>query len=248
MPAAVSRYAETKSYLAAQREQDDILVSLKEDFGKYRTRLDPAIIRRTLTLVAEQCCRKFTYTDAQGGIAYRQSKTAVELLERAKLVLRSCCTHATGIPLGGDINPKSNKFLLLDTGLYLRECGLDASDWISDPPEMFVNRGVLAEMHTGLELKKSGSPLQDNQLFYWHRESRGSSAEVDFVLQFGSRIVPLEVKSGKSHNAASYKALMHERNFEIGIKTSVENLAVSDGTHIIPMYLVGDYDMLLRSR
>lgn len=246
MPAAVSKYAETKSYLAAQREQDDILVSLKEDFGKYKTRLDPAVIRRTLTLIAEQSCRKFTYSDPEGGIKYKQSKTATELLERAKIVIRTECTHATGFPLGGDINPKNNKFMLFDTGLYLRECGLASADWITDQPEQFVNRGRLAEMLVGLELKKSGSPLDDNSLYYWHREAKRASAEVDYIVQRGDKIVPLEVKSGTSHNAASYDILMRERGFEIGIKTSSDNLSFSGGTHIIPLYLVSEYSKLLR--
>lgn len=246
MPAAVSKYVETKSYLAAQREQDDILVSLKEDFGKYKTRLDPAIIRRTLTIVVEQTGQKFTYSDKQGGVKYVQAKNAVELLERAKIVIRTECTHATGIPLGGDVNPKNNKFMLFDTGLYLRECGLVAPEWITDPPEKFVDRGKLAEMHVGLELKKSGSPLQDNHLYYWHREMPKSSAEVDYIVQLDDKVVPLEVKSGFSHNAASYDILMRERNFETGIKTSADNLATSNGAHIIPLYLVGEYENLLR--
>lgn len=245
MPAAVQKYAETKSYLAAQREQDDILVSLKEDFGKYKTRLDPSIIRRTLTLVAEQTCRKFTYSDSQGGIKYIQAKKAVELLERAKIIIRTSCTHATGIPLGGDINPKCNKFMLFDTGLYLRECGLATPEWILESSENFIDRGKLAEMHAGLELKKSGASLQDNQLYYWHRETSKSSAEVDYIVQYGDKIVPLEVKSGTSHNAASYKILMQQRGFKVGIKTSADTLATYDNTLIIPLYLIGEYERIL---
>ena len=42
-------------------------------------------------------------------------------MERAKIVMHIDCTHANGIPLGGDINPKGNKFMLLDTGRYLYE-------------------------------------------------------------------------------------------------------------------------------
>ena len=101
-------------------------------------------------------------------------------------------------------------------------------------------------MHVGLELKKSGSPLQDNHLYYWHREMPKSSAEVDYIVQLDDKVVPLEVKSGFSHNAASYDILMRERNFETGIKTSADNLATSNGTHIIPLYLVGEYENLLR--
>ena len=246
MPAAVSKYVQTKSYLAAQQEQDDILLALKEDFGKYKTRLAPDILRRTLTLVAEQTGQKFTYSDTQGGIKYIQAKKAVELLERAKIIVSTLCTHATGLPLGGDINPKGDKFMLFDTGLYLRECGLTAADWILDTNEKFVNRGRLAEMYVGLELKKASSPLRNNQLYYWRRTDKRSTAEVDYIVQYEDNIVPLEVKSGRSHNAPSYRTLMSERGFAYGIKTSADTLQVSGNTYLIPLYLIGEYETLLQ--
>ncbi len=101
-------------------------------------------------------------------------------------------------------------------------------------------------MHAGLELKKSSSPLQDNLLYYWHRETPKSSAEVDYIIQCGDKIVPLEVKSGKSHNAASYNILMRERGFKTGAKTSADNLSSSANTYIIPLYLVGECENLIR--
>ena len=119
MPAAVLAYAETQSYLAARNEQRDIMQNLKEDFAKYKTRVDPAVLRTTLRSVIEQTGRQFTYSNSELELTYAKSKKCPDLMERAKIVMRIDCTHANGIPLGGDINPKDNKFMLLDTGLYL---------------------------------------------------------------------------------------------------------------------------------
>ena len=56
-----------------------------------------------------------------------------------------------------------SKLLMLDVGLYLRECALDVSEWILDAPEKFISRGALAEMFVGLELKKNGTPLMEEK-------------------------------------------------------------------------------------
>ena len=242
MPAAVQRYAETGSYLAAQREQDDILVSLKEDFGKYKTRLSPDVIRNSLMSVVRQSCTKFVYSDSLLGLTYAQSKNATDLLERAKLIVRADCCNANGIPLGGDLNTKSQKFMLLDTGLYLRESGLDVPQWATEPPGKFVNRGMLAEMFVGLELKKAGSPLTENHLFYWHREAKDSNAEVDYLVQFGDRVVPVEVKSGTKGSMKSLRILMAEKNMNLAIRASEENFGSLDGSiRILPLYFIGEY-------
>ena len=58
-----------------------------------------------------------------------------------------------------------------------------------------INRGSLAEQFVGQELLSYSSPLMDAELFYWVREKRGSTAEVDFIIQVGSNIVPIEVKA-----------------------------------------------------
>ena len=247
MPAAVKKFVETGSYLAAQREQDDILVSLKEDFGKYKTRLDPDIIRHTLTSVVRQSCDKFVYSDSLLGLAYAQSKNATDLLERAKLIIRIDCSNANGIPLGSDLNPKSQKFMLLDTGLYLRESGLNVPEWITDPPEKFINRGKLAEIFAGLELKKTGSPFSDNQLYYWRREVSDSNAEVDYIVQFGDKVLPIEVKSGVKGSMKSLYILMQEKNLKLAIRTSEENFgSIDDSIRILPLYFIGEYENFLR--
>lgn len=245
MPGAVLRYVETKSYVAAQAEQDDILISLKADFGKYKTRLAPDVVRNALSSVVRQTGGKFVYSDSLLSLSYAQSKNAVELLERAKLVVRVDCTHANGIPLGADLKTKDVKFFLFDTGLYLRESGLDVANWATDPAVKFVNRGKLAEMFAGLELKKAGTPFHDNRLFYWRRDARESNAEVDYVVQFDSHIVPVEIKSGKSGAMKSLHLLMVEKGFHLAVRASEENFGSLGDIRILPLYFLGEaFDFL----
>lgn len=136
---------------------------------------------------------------------------------------------------------------MLDTGLFLCESGLDISIWVLDPPAKFVNRGKLAEQFTALELVKNASPLDDAQLFYWHREARNSNAEVDYVVQFRNQILPIEVKSGTSGSMASLRILMNEKHLSLAVRTSGENFGLRDcGVRIIPLYLIGEYARILR--
>ena len=239
LPAAVDAYVKTGSFVEAQREQDDILVSLKADFGKYRKRVPPERIQAVLSAVVRQTGEKFVYSDPSAGLGTAQAKDAAGLLEQARLVLRVRASHAGGVPLGGDVNPKSSKLLLFDTGLYLRESGLDLSEWMADPPEKFVNRGKLAEMFVGLEIKKSAGAASDAELFYWHREARGSNAEVDYLVQKGGRIVPVEVKSGKKGAMKSLGMLMDEKKLPLGLRFSQENLSEYGCVRTLPLYLAG---------
>lgn len=247
MPAAVATYAKTKSYLSAQQQQRDILASLKADFDKYKTKISPDVLRATFTSVIRQTGSKFNFSDEYSGVSHQQSKACTALLERARLVKRVSGVHANGIPLGGDVNPKQSKFVLLDTGLFLCESGLDVSTWVLDPPTKFVNRGKLAELFTALELVKNASPLDDAQLYYWHREARNSNAEVDYVVQFRNQILPIEVKSGTRGSMASLRLLMDEKHLSLAVRTSEENFgSLCDGIYIIPLYLIGEYARILQ--
>lgn len=246
MPAAVATYAKTKSYLSAQQQQRDILASLKADFDKYKTKISPDVLRATFASVIRQTGAKFNFSDEHSGVSHQQSKACTALLERARIVKRISGVYANGIPLGGDVNPKQSKFILLDTGLFLCESGLDVSTWVLAPSAKFVNRGKLAELFTALELVKNASPLDDAQLFYWHREARNSNAEVDYVVQFRNQILPIEVKSGTSGSMASLRLLMSEKHLSLAVRTSEENFgSLDDGVRIIPLYLIGEYDRIL---
>ena len=249
MPAAVVEYVKTKSYLKVQRQQTDIIATLKSDFDKYKTKVSPDAIRATFTSVVRQTCTKFNYSDSGSEASHQQAKTCTALLERARVIHRITGVHANGIPLGGDVKTKQTKFLILDTGLYMCEAKLDVSTWILDSPEKFVNRGMLAEAFVALELLKGASPYVDSSLFYWHREAKNSNAEVDYVVQYRNGVLPIEVKSGDSGSMASLRIMMESKNLPLGIRTSEENFgSLDDGRiRVIPLYMIGEYDRILRS-
>ncbi|GHT64417.1 ATPase [Bacteroidia bacterium] len=238
MPEVVASYVTEKNLLKCQLVLDDLIVSLRNDFAKYKKRVPTLQISATLDSVVRQMGNKFVYTDKEPVFSAFQIKHAVELLVMAGLVIPVTHTSANGLPLGSEINPKFRKMFLLDTGVFQRLLGLKLSDILLNNDFDTINKGGIAEMFAGLELLKSASPYEQTQLFYWTREERNSRAEVDFVVQIGDKIVPIEVKSGKQGKMQSIWIFLNEKKSEYGIRTSLENFAGYDKIKVVPLYAI----------
>jgi predicted AAA+ superfamily ATPase len=240
MPEVVANYVAEKNLLKCQAALDDLIVSLRNDFAKYKKRVPTLQISAALDSVVRQMGNKFVYTDKEQVFSAFQIKHAVELLVMAGLAIPVTHTSANGLPLGSEINPKFRKMLLLDTGVFQRLLGLKLSDILLNDDFDTINKGGIAEMFVGTELLKSASPYEQTQLFYWTREERNSRAEVDFVVQIGDKIVPVEVKSGNSGKMQSIWQFLKEKQSEYGIRTSLENFGQYDKIKVVPLYAAGN--------
>ena len=104
----------------------------------------------------------------------------------------------------------------------------------------FAKAFPLAELLTGLEILIYRSPYEPSDLYYWHREAKNSSAEVDYVIQQGKRIMPIEVKSGTSGKMQSMFLFMKEKKLDQGIRISAENFSRISNIDIYPLYAVAN--------
>lgn len=93
---------------------------------------------------------------------------------------------------------------------------------------------------TGLEFVGNQSPHLRPALYYWHREAKASNAEVDYVIQLGTDIVPIEVKSGRRGQMQSIRLFMDERSLNKGIRVSLENFSCYERFETVPLYAVGN--------
>jgi predicted AAA+ superfamily ATPase len=128
--------------------------------------------------------------------------------------------------------------LIFDTGIYQRILGLDIASLLLKDDVEIVNKGNIAELFVGLEIIKSGDSYQRFALHYWHRESKSSQAEVDYVLQNQTSIVPLEVKAGTKGAMQSMYLFMDEKKSKWGVRTSLENFGEFDQVKVIPLYAI----------
>lgn len=239
MPEAVSVYAKTQQLLETQNVLDDIFTALKADFAKYKNSVPPARLAEVFESVVQQAGGKFVYTKAATGANHGQIKEAVELLIMAGLVVPVTHTAANGIPLGAEADPKKRKMLLLDTGLFQRILGLNLSDFLFAEKSTVVNKGALAEQFWGLEYLKYSSPLLPPSLYYWHREAVNSNAEVDYVIQVGDGLVPVEVKASGSGYMQSVRQFLKDKNRQFGYRFSLENFSEYSDIKSYPLYAVG---------
>ena len=118
--------------------------------------------------------------------------------------------------------------------------GLDIAKMsVTDDLDM-VNKGTLAEVYVASELVKAASCYEHQQLFFWHREKKDSQAEVDFVVQIGQEIIPIEVKSGAIGKMKSLRIFLNEKKSHYGIRTSMENFASYDNIRVYPLYTISN--------
>ena len=75
---------------------------------------------------------------------------------------------------------------------------------------MKVNAGAVAEQFVGHELLSYRDPYQPASLYYWVREARNSSAEVDYLIACGSQVIPVEVKAGKTGTLRSMHLFLQQ--------------------------------------
>jgi uncharacterized protein len=239
MPESVATYMREKDILKCQTVLNDLTVSLKNDFSKYKKKIPSLQISSAFDSILQQSLHKFKYTNNHSEYSLYQMKQAVALLIMSGLIIPITHTSANGLPFGAEANPKFQKMLLLDTGIYQRLLGLQLSDILLSDDFDTINKGSIAEMFVGLELLKATSCHEQAALYYWQREEKNSQAEVDYVIQQNKTIIPVEVKSGKQGKMQSLHLFMKGKKSEYGIRTSLENFAIYDKIKVYPLYAIG---------
>jgi uncharacterized protein len=238
MPEAVARYANGGDLLTVQSVLDDLLISIQSDFSKYKKRVPSLRIREVFESVIQQTGGKFVFTKAATQTSLLQIKEAVQLLIMAGLVIPVTHTSANGIPLGAEADERKRKLILLDTGLFQRVLGLNVGHLMMQNDFDAINKGAIAEMFVGLEWLKYGSPLQSENLYYWHRESANANAEIDFVVQQNENILPIEIKASNKGAMQSMFQFLKEKNKTLGVRLSLENFSAYPPISVYPLYAV----------
>jgi predicted AAA+ superfamily ATPase len=238
MPEVVGKYIETNSLLECQSILEDITQAFYNDFAKYKERANISVLKEVFGAVIEQTGGKFTYSKASQTANHLQIKESVELLEMAGLIYPVTHTSANGLPLSAQQNTKFRKYLIFDTGIYQRFLKLELGRLFDAENLEQVNRGAFAELFAGLEIMKASPVNSPLSLYYWQREKEGSNAEVDYVVQQHQTIVPVEIKANTKGAMQSMFQFLKEKNYDYGIRSSMENFGIFQNIKIYPLYAV----------
>jgi len=240
MPEVVATYANTSQFIDCQHVLDDLYISLRADFTKYKNSVPPSRLIEVFESVVQQAGGKFKFSKASNSANYAQIKEALELLIMSGWVLPVIHTAANGIPPGAEIDPKKRKMLLLDTGMFQRILGLNSAEILFDPNAMFINKGAIAEQFWGLEYLKYSAPSVPPALYYWHREAPNANAEVDYIIQQGADLLPVEVKASAQGSMQSLRQFLKEKNKAFGYRFSLENFSAYEQIKAMPLYAVSN--------
>ena len=235
MPEAVQSFAESKDFNEVRAIQKRILAAYEQDFSKHAPNEIVPKIRMLWNSIPSQLARenkKFIYGLVREGGRAREYETAIMWLSDCGLVHKVSRVNATGIPLKAYEDLKAFKLFIVDVGLLGCMTGLRQRTLL-DGDDLFVEfKGALTEQYVCQQLKT----IEDLGIYYYTND-RGS-CEIDFVVDTGEQIVPIEVKAETNLRAKSLKTYRERFEPELSVRTSMADYKKEDWLLNLPLYAI----------
>ena len=204
MPECIKTFQDCGSMVETFQVQSEILDSYRDDFSKYKPNINPMSLDTVFLNVAKSVGEQLKYTRLNDTSSGQTNRKAFDLLVKARVIHKIPACDPSGLPLGATANSKRFKASMLDIGLLQRICQVPVELELQQENLLAMYRGKLAEQFVAQELLAWHS----SELFYWSREARGSSAEVDFLAVKKGEIYPVEVKSGTGGSLRSLHLML----------------------------------------
>lgn len=235
MPEAVQSFAENKDFNEVREIQRRILAAYEQDFSKHVPNEIVPRLRMLWNSIPSQLAKenkKFIYGLVREGARAKEYETAIMWLCDCGLVHKVSRVNTAGIPLRAYEDLKAFKLFLVDVGLLGCMAGLRQRTLL-DGNALFVEfKGALTEQYVCQQLKTI-----ENLDVYYYTNDRGS-CEVDFVVDTGERIVPVEVKAEINLKAKSLKTYREKFSPEVAVHTSMADYKKEDWLVNLPLYAI----------
>jgi predicted AAA+ superfamily ATPase len=240
MPEAVNEYSRTNNLASASRVHLQILSSFKDDFAKYAHAADWEALRvvfdRSPYHIAETGIKLSRFDPS---LKAEKVRRALHLLSTARVLTKVRATSKAQFPLRASAEETRYKLVFIDIGLAQAALGFDWRQIPVDADLTTIFDGKFAEQFVGQEILATRSAEYEYQLHYWHRDAPGSSAEVDYLLERGNSIIPIEVKSGHRGHLKSLAVYQTTFRPESALILSQRNIESLDNLRWVPLYLAG---------
>lgn len=235
MPEAVQSFADEKDFNEVRNIQKRILAAYEQDFSKHAPALIVPKIRMIWNSIPSQLAKenkKFIYGLVREGARAKEYEAAIMWLCDCGLVHKVSRVNAAGIPLKAYEDLKAFKLFTVDVGLLGCMAGLRQRTLL-DGNRLFTEfKGALTEQYVCQQLKT----IEDLGVYYYTND-RGS-CEVDFIVDSGEHIIPVEVKAELNLKAKSLKTYREKFAPEICIRTSMADYKKENGLVNLPLYAV----------
>lgn len=239
MPEAVQSFVEEKDFNEVRSIQKRILAAYEQDFSKHAPIEIVPKIRMVWNSIPSQLAKenkKFIYGLVREGGRAKDYEAAIMWLCDCGLVHKISRVNAAGIPLKAYEDLKTFKLFIVDVGLLGCMTGLRQRTLL-DGNDLFSEfKGALTEQYVCQQFQTI-----DDLGVYYYTNDRGS-CEVDFILDTGEQIVPVEVKAEVNLKAKSLKTYREKFSLAISVRTSMADYRKEDWLVNLPLYAVEGID------
>jgi len=231
MPECVDKFLETSDYILVRHTQKTILESYLNDMSKYNNENEIKKTRLVYDNITVQLSKKntrFQYKLIKSGARAAEFENAIEWLTLSGIVTRIYKIDQPLKPLENYRDIDSFKIYVSDVGLLCAKKDILPEDILYSSGDLNDFKGGMAENYICSQLTSYGIPS-----YYWESNR---SAEIDFIIQRGKDIVPIEVKSSDNVKAKSLGIYMNAYKPVYAIKFSTKNFGFKGDKKTVPLY------------
>ena len=237
MPEVVKTYLKTNDPNSVRKVQNKILIAYRNDIAKHTTDEESkriGIVWRSMPSQLSKENKKFIYGVAKKGGRAKEFEVAIQWLIDAGLVIRVGRASSPTMPLKVYEDLSAFKLYLLDVGLLGAMAEVDPATLIL-PNDMKEGKGMFTENFVCTHLAAS----IEQSIFYYSKDN--SPMEIDFMIQHGTNIVPIEVKSEENLKSKSLSVFLQQHENMHGVRFSMSPYREQERMTNVPLYGAGVY-------
>ena len=234
MPEAVKAYCDGQGLDEVRRIQSNILMTYENDFSKHAPANEVPRIRMVWHSITSQLAkenRKFIYGVLRQGARAKEFEIAVEWLQDAGLVYKVNRTKSGEMPLSAFEDFGTFKLFMLDVGLMCAMNKLSPDAILLGNDVFSTYRGAMTEQYVCQQLVGEA-----DSIYYWTADN--SRGEIDFLIQKGNKIIPIEVKAEENLRAKSLSAFVARYPSLHALRLSMSDYRDQDWMTNVPLYAV----------
>ena len=235
MPEIVSTFIQTQDFTKVRNIQKNILMSYEQDFSKHVPHSTVPKLRMLWNSVPSQLTKenkKFIYGLIRKGARAKEYEAALTWLCDCGLVYKINRINKPGLPLKAYEDIGAFKLFVLDVGLLSAMSELDIRTLLDGDKIFEEFKGALTEQYVLQQLQG----IKDLPIFYWTSDS--GMAELDFVVQSGKEVIPIEAKATTNLQAKSLKTYREKFDPKISIRTSTADYKYDAGLYDVPLFII----------
>ena len=238
MPECVSSWLKHKDPAKVAQIQRELIEVYENDFSKHNGKVNSGRILMVFRSIVTQLAKsneKFMYGAVREGARARDFEEAIEWLVSAGMLNRIYNVSKLEHPISAFDKLDQFKLFLFDTGLLKQMAGIDNSAILLKSTYQF--KGPLTENYVLQQLR--------GQFEVMPRYFSNRNGEIDFVLQCGMDIIPVETKGGEDKSAPTFKKYVADNHPQYAVRFSKMGYRKDGNITNIPLYLVGKTKELL---